>query len=88
MCTESITKNKGLEESEGCGYTILNLGGTENSQALYLGGVGGGPVAWPPRSPDLSPLDFFLWGAMKGLVYDTPVVSEMDPGRMDFHRCC
>ncbi|GFW01257.1 DUF4817 domain-containing protein [Trichonephila clavipes] len=38
----------------------------------------GGPVAWPPRSPDLSPLDFFLWGAMKGLVYDMPVVSEMD----------
>ncbi|KAE8745037.1 hypothetical protein FOCC_FOCC008349 [Frankliniella occidentalis] len=21
-----------------------------------------GPVAWPPRSPDLTPLDFFLWG--------------------------
>ncbi|GFV12386.1 transposable element Tcb1 transposase [Trichonephila clavipes] len=38
----------------------------------------GVPVTWPPRSPDLSPLDFFLWGAMKGLVYDTPVVSEMD----------
>ncbi|GFX82535.1 DUF4817 domain-containing protein [Trichonephila clavipes] len=38
----------------------------------------GGPVVWPPRSPDLSPLDFYLWGAMKGLVYDTPVVSEMD----------
>ncbi|GFX43429.1 transposable element Tcb1 transposase [Trichonephila clavipes] len=38
----------------------------------------GGPVTWPPRSPDLSPLDLFLWGAMKGLVYDTPVVSEMN----------
>lgn len=22
----------------------------------------GGPIAWPPRSPDLNPLDFFLWG--------------------------
>ena len=21
-----------------------------------------GPILWPPRSPDLSPLDFFLWG--------------------------
>jgi hypothetical protein len=21
----------------------------------------GGPVAWPPRSPDLTPVDFFLW---------------------------
>jgi hypothetical protein len=22
----------------------------------------GGPVSWPPRSPDLTPPDFFLWG--------------------------
>ncbi|KMQ82400.1 hypothetical protein RF55_23126, partial [Lasius niger] len=24
-----------------------------------------GPVAWPPRSPDLTPLDFFVWGTLK-----------------------
>ncbi|GFV26044.1 transposable element Tcb1 transposase, partial [Trichonephila clavipes] len=30
------------------------------------------------RSPDLFPQDFFLWGTMKSLVYDTPVNSEMD----------
>lgn len=24
---------------------------------------------WPPRSPDLTPLDFYLWGAMKNTVY-------------------
>src|SRR5258705_4541833 len=24
---------------------------------------------WPPRSPDLSPPDFFLWGMLKGTVY-------------------
>ena len=23
------------------------------------------PVAWPPRSPDLTPLDFWVWGYMK-----------------------
>ena len=22
----------------------------------------GGPAAWPPRSPDINSLDFFLWG--------------------------
>lgn len=38
----------------------------------------GGPVAWPPRSPDLTPPDFFLWGAMERLVYETPVPSEQD----------
>ena len=29
----------------------------------------GGPIPWPPRSPDLSPLDFFLWGYIKNIVY-------------------
>ena len=24
---------------------------------------------WPPRSPDLTPADFFLWGPLKGKVY-------------------
>jgi len=28
-----------------------------------------GPTAWPPRSPDLTPLDYNLWGTMKSLVY-------------------
>ena len=38
----------------------------------------GGPVQWPPRSPDFTPLDFFLWGEMKRLVYETPVPTEED----------
>lgn len=29
----------------------------------------GGTIAWPARSPDLTPLDFFLWGTMKERVY-------------------
>jgi hypothetical protein len=29
----------------------------------------GGPVPWPPQSPYLSPLDFFVWGCMKSRVY-------------------
>ena len=28
-----------------------------------------GDINWPPRSCDLSPLDFFLWGYVKGKVY-------------------
>jgi hypothetical protein len=27
------------------------------------------PIAWPPRSPDLTPLDFFLWGFVKDRVF-------------------
>ncbi|GFS73559.1 DUF4817 domain-containing protein [Trichonephila clavipes] len=28
-----------------------------------------GPVNWPPRSCDLTPLDYFLWGYVKSLLY-------------------
>ncbi|GFV35710.1 uncharacterized protein TNCV_1893201 [Trichonephila clavipes] len=28
-----------------------------------------GPVNWPPRSCDLTPLDYFLWRYVKSLVY-------------------
>ncbi|GFX66185.1 hypothetical protein TNCV_738461 [Trichonephila clavipes] len=28
-----------------------------------------GPVNWPPRSCDLTPLDYFLWGYVKSVVY-------------------
>ena len=32
---------------------------------------------WPPRSPDLTPADFFLWGLLKGKVYkNTPCTIE------------
>ncbi|CAK9827112.1 hypothetical protein ANTRET_LOCUS4846 [Anthophora retusa] len=36
--------------------------------------IGGGePINWPARSPDLNPLDFYLWGHLKSLVYSAPV---------------
>ena len=30
------------------------------------------PVEWPPRSPDLTPCDYFLWGFLKDKVCRTP----------------
>ena len=52
----------------------------------------GGDVHWPPRSCDLTPLDFFLWGFVKSRVYsDQPqtvavlkanirrVIGEIEP---------
>lgn len=36
-----------------------------------------GAIEWPPRSPDLTPLDFFLWGYLKNRVYqDRPIDIE------------
>lgn len=28
-----------------------------------------GPIRWPPRSPDITPLDFYFWGYVKDQVY-------------------
>ena len=36
-----------------------------------------GPVSWPPRSCDITPLDFFLWGYVKSKVYaDKPATIQ------------
>lgn len=35
-----------------------------------------GPWNWPARSPDLTPLDFYLWGRIKQEVYQTPVNTK------------
>jgi hypothetical protein len=34
-----------------------------------------GPIAWPPRSPDLTSLDYFLWGHLKTVVYSSKPLS-------------
>ena len=35
------------------------------------------PVEWPPRSCDLTPVDYFLWGYVKSLVYvDRPTTLD------------
>lgn len=47
----------------------------------------GGPVSWPARSPDLNPLDFFLWGYLKSLVYARPV-NNIDELRQRVEQAC
>ncbi|CAH1104615.1 unnamed protein product, partial [Psylliodes chrysocephalus] len=36
------------------------------------------PIEWPARSPDLTPLDFFLWGHLKSFVFKTKPDSIED----------
>lgn len=38
----------------------------------------GGPTAWPPRSPDLTKMDFFMWGYVKEKVYQTAPTTRDD----------
>ncbi|KAJ8942840.1 hypothetical protein NQ318_022855 [Aromia moschata] len=35
-----------------------------------------GPILWPPRSPDLTILDFYLWGHLKQIVYREPLEND------------
>jgi len=37
-----------------------------------------GPQYWPARSPDLTPVDFFLWGHLKNYIYQKPVLNRED----------
>lgn len=38
----------------------------------------GSLFSWPPRSPDLTCLDFYLWGRIKDLVYQTRPTNRED----------
>lgn len=46
-----------------------------------------GPLEWPPRSPDLAPCDFFLWGYLKEQVYrPRPATIQQLGDRIQ--QCC
>jgi hypothetical protein len=34
-------------------------------------------IPWSPRSPDLTPCDFFLWGYVKDKVYVSPIPRDL-----------
>ena len=42
---------------------------------------------WPARSPDLTPLDFFLWGYLKNKVFLTPPRNLEDLRGRIIHEC-
>lgn len=46
-----------------------------------------GAIEWPPRSPDLSPLDFFLWGHLKSKIYATQPTSLEDLRQRIVNEC-
>lgn len=46
-----------------------------------------GAIEWPPRSPDLTPLDFFLWGHLKSKIYATQPASLEILRQRIIHEC-
>lgn len=47
----------------------------ENFPGRWIG-RGSPTLAWPARSPDLTPLDFHVWGTLKERVYSKPVATR------------
>jgi len=41
----------------------------------------------PPRSPELSPLDFYLWGNLKARAYSAPFENEDTLDQSIFYAC-
>jgi len=67
-----LERNKIVFQQDGAGphnarivTTYLN----EQFPRRWMGRYG--PIRWPARSPDLNPLDFFLWGYCKEKIYKT-----------------
>jgi hypothetical protein len=48
---------------------------SENLPDRWIGR--GSPFPWPPRSPDLSVPDFWLWGAIRDQLYRQPVPETL-----------
>ena len=68
-CTVSVTKEIPVQFTAclpSTGRQAIHL-----FKCLYfIGSIGRfGPEVWPARSPDLTPLDYILWGHMKDTVY-------------------
>jgi hypothetical protein len=44
-------------------------------------------VEWPPRSPDLTPMDFFFWGVVKDKVFSRKLCTVDDKIRCIREAC-
>jgi hypothetical protein len=51
------------------GATAHTANSTMQMSSEFFGGRSIARNLWPPRSPDLSPPDFYLWGVLKENVY-------------------
>lgn len=64
-------------QNDGCPAHYARIVRTHLDHAYRSRWIGRlGPILWPPRSPDLNPLDFFYWGTLKDKVYAKPIRTE------------
>jgi hypothetical protein len=48
----------------------------------------GGPMEWPPRSPDLIPMGFFLWSFVEDNAYITPLPTTLHELKTRVAKAC
>ena len=48
----------------------------ENFDGCWMGRMSAN-LPWPPWSPDLTPMDFFLWGFIKSIVYQSRLYPNL-----------
>ena len=46
----------------------------------------GNPIRWAPCSPDLIPLDFFLWNHLKNIIYEAPIKHLTELRRKSYNE--
>ena len=78
-----VTKD---EENENCWYQLDGASAHSSGEVYnelnnmfddrWIGR--NGPWRWPARSPNLTPLDFYLWGHLKSVVYSSPVNTRQE----------
>lgn len=70
------TQNQMWLQNDGCPahYAVIVRNYLNNTYPdRWIGRLG--PILWPPRSPDLNPLDYFYWGCIKEKVYSQTVAT-------------
>jgi hypothetical protein len=45
-------------------------------------------MEWPPRSPDLRPIDFFFWGFVKDFIDDPPLPTTLHELKTRIREAC
>jgi len=62
-------------------HTGISLSARFSTSTFQIGRAGQNDQVfckWPPRSPDLTVFDFFLWGYVKDRVYVPPLPATVD----------
>ena len=69
-----MTKKDALTSSKTV-HPLITLEKCASISGQWIGRAA--PIAWPPRSPDLTPMDFFLWGFGKDQVFIPPLPANV-----------